>query len=229
MVSHKSHSRNVLLLEVEPRSSRYRLHPPHFPVLIVSFQVNAPCCQHRGGSLAGCKNCTPSAEKKRKHHLSSTNKSGIIVVKLSGSSDHLCEKPNSCGYGHSKRPLRRGSFRSSSFGGIGNRRGSATIDTPMQPQRSAYESLPKEWLKKNVSNNINKKRNSNNNHNKNNFINAEDMFDDMGNFSSHIHLIKTPSKVTSSNQVLAKQSSYYNNNGRRGSLPVEYLSLSYIR
>jgi hypothetical protein len=60
------------------------------------------------------------------------------------------------------------------------------------------------------------------------FINSEDVLHDIRNFS-HLHLMKIPSKVSSSNQLLAaKQSSHYNN-GRRGSLPVEYISMPYIR
>ena len=156
--------------------------------------------------------------KKRKQKNKNNNNNKIIIT----AGDLLCEKPINCGgYNHPKRPLRRGSFRSSSFGGVGNRRGSAPIDTPMLP-KSAHESLPKEWPKKQ----INKKRMSSNNNKL--FINSEDVLHDIRNFS-HLHLMKIPSKVSSSNQLLAaKQSSHYNN-GRRGSLPVEYISMPYIR
>jgi hypothetical protein len=88
--------------------------------------------------------------------------------------------------------------------------------------KSAHDSLPKEWPKKQN----NKKRMSSNNNKL--FINSEDVLHDIRNFS-HLHLMKIPSKVSSSNQLLAaKQSSHYNN-GRRGSLPVEYISMPYIR
>jgi hypothetical protein len=79
------------------------------------------------------------------------------------SGDLLCDKQQ-CNHHkqqpQQKRPLRRGSFRSSSFGGVGNRRGSAPMDTPLS-QRSGCESLPKEWLKKYNANTLSGKKRAN--------------------------------------------------------------------
>ena len=132
--------------------------------------------------------------------------------------DTACDKPNSCaGFNHPKRPLRRGSFRSSSFGGVGNRRGSVPVDV------AKTDGLQKEWLKK-QNNNNSKKRSGK-------FLNGlpgEDILYDIRNFS-HLHIVKAPPKVSSGSQLMQKQSSFYGANGRRGSLPVEFTCMSYMR
>lgn len=127
---------------------------------------------------------------------------------------NAADKPNGTGFNHPKRPLRRGSFRSSSFGGVGNRRGSVPVDAVKD------DCLLKDWLKKQ---NNNKKRIGAK------FLNGgnEDILHDIRNFSN-LHIMKTPPKVSSSSQLMQKQS-FYGAHGRRGSLPVEYISMSYMR
>jgi hypothetical protein len=91
---------------------------PGLTFLFNCIQVNS-CC-----SSPNCKSCWSSnveQVKKRKFKSGATTK---IVV-----DDVVSEKTTNCaGFNHPKRPLRRGSFRSSSFGGVGNRRGSAPVD-----------------------------------------------------------------------------------------------------
>jgi hypothetical protein len=58
---------------------------------------------------------------------------------------------------------------------------------------------------------------------------CEDVFFDIRNFSAHVQSMKTaPSKVASTNQLLSKAAAFYGG-GRRGSLPVEYICMSYMR
>ena len=167
------------------------------------------CCASQN-----CKSCSSAnVEPGKKRKLKSGGATTKIVV-----DDTACDKPNNCaGFNHPKRPLRRGSFRSSSFGGVGNRRGSVPVDV------AKTDGLQKEWLKK-QNNNNSKKRSGK-------FLNGlpgEDILYDIRNFS-HLHIVKAPPKVSSGSQLMQKQSSFYGANGRRGSLPVEFTCMSYMR
>ena len=105
---------------------------------------------------------TPSFDN-RWNHLNNHNNNnpGLTQMHIG---DLLCDKQQ-CKHHQQlpqqKRPLRRGSLRSSSFGGVGNRRGSAPVDAPLS-QRSGCESLSKEWMKKYNANSFGGKKRATN-------------------------------------------------------------------
>jgi hypothetical protein len=80
-------------------------------------------------SFQNCKSCCSNvvdAAKKRKHKNKLTGDGGELLT--------------GTGFAHPKRPLRRGSFRSSSFGGVGNRKGSGVVD-PLKVDAAVKESI----------------------------------------------------------------------------------------
>ena len=106
---------------------------------------------------------TPSFDN-RWNHLNNHNNNnpGLTQMHIG---DLLCDKQQ-CKHHQQlpqqKRPLRRGSLRSSSFGGVGNRRGSAPVDAPLSQRSGCGESLPKEWMKKYNANSFGGKKRATN-------------------------------------------------------------------